>query len=85
MAYLLAEGKVLGEQAWGQQLGKDLYPVPGSDYKVIRAAQGDKDANDNNTYWATFSIQTNDVTLSVPSDRTLRQPSGKGRGCATED
>ena len=72
VAYLLAEGKVLGEQAWGQQLGKDLYPVPGSGYKVIRAAQGDKDANDNNTYWATFSIQTNDVTLSVPSDRTLK-------------
>ena len=72
VAYLLAEGKVLGEQVWGQQLGKDQYPVPGSDYKVIRAAQGDKDANDNNTYWATFSIQTNDVTLSVPSDRTLK-------------
>lgn len=71
VAYLLAEGKVLGEQAWGQQLGKDQYPVPGSDYKVIRAAQGDKDANDNNTYWATFSNQTNDVTLSVPSDRSL--------------
>lgn len=72
VAYLFAAGKVLGEKAWGQQLGKDLYPVPGSDYKVIRAAQGDKDANDNNTYWATFSIQTNDVTLSVPSDRTLK-------------
>ena len=72
VAYLLAEGKVLGEQAWGQQLGKDLYPVPGSDYKVIRAAQGDKDANGNDTYWATFSNPTNDVTLSVPSDRTLK-------------
>ena len=71
VAYLLAEGKVLGEQVWGQQLGKDQYPVPGSDYKVIRAAQGDKDANDNNTYWATFSNPTNDVTLSVPSDRSL--------------
>ena len=71
VAYLLAEGKALGEQVWGQQLGKDQYPVPGSDYKVIRAAQGDKDANDNNTYWATFSNQTNDVTLSVPSDRSL--------------
>lgn len=73
VAYLLAEGKVLGEQVWGQQLGKDQYPVPGSDYKVIKAAQGDKDANDNNTYWATFSNQTNDVTLSVPSEsgRTL--------------
>ena len=72
VAYLLAEGKVLGEQVWGQQLGKDQYPVPGSDYKVIRAAQGDKDANGNYTYWATFSNQTNDVTLSVPSDRTLK-------------
>ena len=71
VAYLLAEGKVLGEQAWGQQLGKDLYPVPGSDNKVIKAAQGDKDANGNDTYWATFSNPTNDVTLSVPSDRTL--------------
>ena len=71
-AYLLAEGKVLDDLAWGQQLGKDLYPVPGSDYKVIRAAQGDKDANGNDTYWATFSNPTNDVTLSVPSDRTLK-------------
>ena len=73
VAYLLAEGKVLGEQVWGQQLGKDQYPVPGSDYKVIRAAQGDKDTNGNDTYWATFSNQTNDVTLSVPSEsgRTL--------------
>ena len=73
VAYLLAEGKALGEQVWGQQLGKDQYPVPGSDYKVIKAAQGDEDANGNDTYWATFSNQTNDVTLSVPSEsgRTL--------------
>ena len=71
VAYLLAEGKALVEQAWGQQLGKDQYPVPGSDYKVVKAAQGDKDANGNDTYWATFSNPTNDVTLSVPSDRTL--------------
>ena len=73
VAYLLAEGKVLGEQVWGQQLGKDQYPVPGSDNKVIKAAQGDKDANGNDTYWATFSNPTNDVTLSVPSEsgRTL--------------
>ena len=71
VAYLLAEGKVLGEQVWGQQLGKDQYPVPGSDNKVIKAAQGDKDANAKDTYWATFCNPTNDVTLSVPSDRTL--------------
>ena len=73
VAYLLAEaeGKVLGEQVWGQQLGKDLYPVLGSDYKVIKAAQGDKDANGHYTYWATFSNLKNDVTLSVSSDRKL--------------
>ena len=72
VAYLLAEGKVFGEQAWGQQLGKDQYPVPSSDHKVIMAARGDKDANGNDTYWATFSNPTNDATLSVPSDRTLK-------------
>ena len=71
MAWLL-NGKVLGEQVWGQLLGRDQYPVPGSAYKVIKAAQGDKDANGNDTYWATFSNPTNDVTLSVPSDRTLK-------------
>lgn len=71
VAYLLAEGKVLGEQVWGQQFGKDQYPVLGSYYKVVKAAQGDKDANSNGTYWATFSNLKNDVTLSVPSDRTL--------------
>ena len=79
VAYLLAEGKVLGEQVWGQQLGKDQYPVLGSDYKVIRAAQGDNDAN-GNYYWATFSNQTNDVTLSVPSDRTLNVYNATVRG-----
>ena len=65
VAWLL-NGKGLGEQVWGQRLGIDPSPVPGSDYKVIKAAQGD-----NDTYWATFSNQTNDVTLSVPSGRTL--------------
>ena len=71
VAWLL-NGKGLGEQVWGQQLGIDPSPVPGSDYKVIKAAQGDKDANGNYTYWATFSNQTNDATLSVPSDRSLK-------------
>ena len=72
VAWLL-NGKGLVKQVWGQQLGKDLYPVLYSDYKVIKAAQGDKDANGNYTYWATFSNLTNDVTLSVPleSGRTL--------------
>lgn len=67
VAWLL-NGKGLGEQVWGQLLGWDQSPVLGSDYKVIKAAQGD-----NDTYWATFSNQTNDATLSVPSEsgRTL--------------
>ena len=65
VAWLL-NGKGLGEQVWGQQLGIDPSPVLGSDYKVIKAAQGD-----NDTYWATFSNLTNDVTLSVPSGRKL--------------
>ena len=72
VAWLL-NGKGVGEQVWGQQLGIDPSPVLGSDYKVVKAAQGDKDANGNDTYWATFSNLTNDVTLSVPSEsgRTL--------------
>lgn len=72
MAWLL-NGKGSGEQVWGQQLGIDPSPVPGSAYKVIKAAQGDKDANGHYTYWATFSNLKNDVTLSVPSEsgRTL--------------
>lgn len=72
VAWLL-NGKGVGEQVWGQQLGIDPSPVLGSDYKVVKAAQGDKDANGHYTYWATFSNLKNDVTLSVPSEsgRTL--------------
>ena len=68
---LLLNGKGVGEQVWGQLLGRDQSPVPGSAYKVIKAAKGDKDANDHYTYWATFSNLTNDATLSVQSGRTL--------------
>ena len=83
VAYLLAEAEALGEQVWGQQLGKDRYPVLYSDYKVIKAAKGDKDENGNeDTYWATFSNQTNDATLSVPSEsgRTLNVYNATVRG-----
>lgn len=79
VAHLLAEaeGKALVEQVWGQQLGEDPYPVLYSDYKVIKAAKGD-----NDTYWATFSNQTNDATLSVPSEsgRTLNVYNATVRG-----
>ena len=71
VAWLL-NGKGLGEQVWGQQLGIDPSPVLGSAYKVIKAAQGDKDANGNDTYWATFSNLKNDATLYVPLGRTLK-------------
>ena len=53
---------------WGQQLGTDNYPVPGSPYKLITTAYKKEDG----TYWATFSDLTTDVTLSVPSTRTLK-------------
>lgn len=56
--------------AWGQQLATDDYPVL-SDYKVIKAAKGDKDKNGNDTYWATFSNLNSDATLLVPSPRNL--------------
>ena len=56
--------------AWGQQLATDNYPVL-SDYKVIKAAKGDKDKNGNDTYWATFSNLNSDATLLVPSARNL--------------
>ena len=79
VAHLLAEaeGKALVEQVWGQQLGEDPYPVLYSDYKVIKAAKGD-----NDTYWATFSNQTNDATLSAPSEsgRTLNVYNATVRG-----
>ena len=53
---------------WGQQLGMDQYPVPNSAYKVIAMSKKTEDE----TYWATFSNFTSDVTLSVPSYRTLK-------------
>ena len=73
VAYQLQQNASNGAK-WGQNLAdsRDQYPVLGSDYKVVKAAQGDKDANGNDTYWATFSNPTNDVTLSVPSERTLK-------------
>ena len=70
VAYLLSQGSE--GSVWGQQLGTDNYPVLGSKYKIIKSAKGDKDANENDTYWATFSNLNSDVTLSVPSDRTLK-------------
>ena len=69
VAYLLSQGSE--GSVWGQQLGTDNYPVLGSKYKIIKSAKGDKDANENDTYWATFSNLNSDVTLFVPSPRNL--------------
>ena len=71
VCHLLNSGKAFGSQAWGQQLGTDNYPVLGSEYKIIKSAKGDKDANNNDTYWATFSNLNSDATLLVPSARNL--------------
>ena len=65
VCYLLNGSSPYGE--WGQQLGTDNYPVPDSPYKLITTAYKKEDG----TYWATFSDQTSDVTVSVPSTRTL--------------
>ena len=70
VAYLLAHGDenvTWDYEIWGQQLGVDDYPV-GSDYKLVPAALKTEDG----TYWATFSDQGDDITLSVPSGRTLK-------------
>ena len=71
VTYLLNAGKAFDSQAWGQQLSTDTYPVLGSEYKIIKSAKGAKDANDKDTYWATFSNRNSDATLSVPSARNL--------------
>lgn len=76
VVYLLNEGKAFGTQAWGQQLEKDQYPVLGSDYKVIRAAWGNKDANGNDTYWATFSNTNSDSDLGELNIYTAKVSEG---------
>ena len=76
VTYLLSQGCTIEEydvsydgSAWGQDIATEEYPVPNSPYKVLMAAQ---DGEDDSNYWATFSNLTNDATLSVPSDRTLK-------------
>ena len=68
VCYLLSQGStVVNEEentskyysgaVWGQEIGKDEYPVLGP-YKIIKAAKGD-----NGNYWATFSSQISDMDL----------------------
>ena len=76
VTYLLNEGKAFGTQVWGQQLGVNNYPVLGSDYKVIRAAKGDKDANGDYPYWATFSNQSGESDLGDMNVYTAKVSEG---------
>ena len=62
---------------WGQQLGTDDYPVPGSDYKVIKAAIGKKDANGYDVYWATFSNYNFDFDLGDLEAYTVKVSEGQ--------
>ena len=62
---------------WGQQLGTDDYPVHGSDYKVIKAAIGKKDANGGDVYWATFSNQNSDFDLGELEAYTVKVSEGQ--------
>lgn len=61
VCYLLNGSSPYGE--WGQQLGVNDYPVLGSDYKVIMAAQ---DGLDGTNYWATFSNLDSNAELIDP-------------------
>lgn len=76
VAYLLNEGKAFGTQVWGQQLRTEVYPVLSSDYKVIRAARGDRDANGDYPYWATFSNQSCDSDLGGLNVYTAKVSNG---------
>ena len=67
VAYLLAQGCTVEEtfydgSVWGQQLGVNDYPVPGSPYKVLRAAQ---DGQNGTNYWATFSNLNSNAELTA--------------------
>ena len=53
---------------WGQHLGTDKYPIINSAYKILAMSKKIEDE----TYWATFSNWTSDVTISVPEKRTLK-------------
>ena len=60
VAYLLNGSSSDGE--WGQQIGTNDYPLIGSPYKVLRAAQ---DGQDGTNYWATFSNLNSNAELTA--------------------
>ena len=69
VAYLLSQGSTVTDventtyysgSVWGQQLGTDDYPIIGSAYKVLKAAQ---DGQEGTNYWATFSNRNSNAEL----------------------
>ncbi|MGN0222071.1 MAG: GLUG motif-containing protein [Prevotella sp.] len=71
VCYLLNGSSPYG--AWGQVLGTDGYPVPGSGYKVLMAAQD----GENATYWATFSNLDSNVELMAEAVYNATVSGGK--------
>ena len=63
VAYLLNEGKAFGTQVWGQQINVNDFPLLGSAYKVLMAAQ---DGLEGSIYWATFSNLNSNAELIDP-------------------
>ena len=60
VCYLLNGSSPYGE--WGQQIGTNDYPIIGSAYKVLRAAQ---DGQQGTNYWATFSNRNSNAELKA--------------------
>ena len=58
VCYLLNGSSPYGE--WGQQIGTNDYPIIGSAYKILRAAQ---DGQEGTNYWATFSNMNSNAEL----------------------
>ena len=58
VCYLLNGSSPYGE--WGQQIGTNDYPIIGSAYKVLRAAQ---DGQEGTNYWVTFSNRKSNAEL----------------------
>ena len=63
VCYLLNGSSPYGE--WGQQIGTNDYPIIGSAYKVLRAAQ---DGQEGTNYWATFSNRNSNAELMASTD-----------------
>ena len=67
VCYLLNGSSPYGE--WGQQIYTNDYPVLGSAYKVLRAAQ---DGQNGTNYWATFSnLKSNAELIDPKGDITV--------------